>query len=207
MDKELATMRKKKEDATLEIKRLREKYLFLDKEYLKALGIIKSLEGTTSTIEHENTHKTSAYHTDQKGHTIDKCVKLKTVIRDLINVEKISYMCGHYTLFTCDQPEPGMPVTEDTSFHCHYFTPLEAPRRTIYYKLVRGGILTPTKKNIGMVFAFGGETFEACHYHSTRDHNIEKCLVFFYDVESLINKGRIQVKFPHVVRRQEECFD
>jgi len=136
-------------------------------KHLKALGILKPLEGTISRVEHENVHKTCAYHIDKKGHTINECVELKTAIRDLTNSGKISRLLGHYTHLTCGQPEPDMPVTEHTLFHCYYFRPFEDPRRTIYYKLVRGGILRPTKKKVGMVSAFGGEIFESFPYHGT----------------------------------------
>uniref|UniRef100_M1DIB5 Uncharacterized protein n=1 Tax=Solanum tuberosum TaxID=4113 RepID=M1DIB5_SOLTU len=150
------------------------------KKNLKALGILQPLEETTSRVEHENAHKTCAYHTDQKGHTIEECVKWKTAIHDLINNENISRLLGNYTLLTCDQLETGMLVTEHTLFRCHYFTPFEDPQWTVYYKLVRGGILTPTKEKTGMVSAFEGEIFEACPYHGTGDHNIEKYLEVIY---------------------------
>uniref|UniRef100_M1DH40 Uncharacterized protein n=1 Tax=Solanum tuberosum TaxID=4113 RepID=M1DH40_SOLTU len=81
-------------------------------ETFEALGILNPLEGLTSQVEPEDAHKTCAYHKDQRGHTSDECVELRTAIHDLISIEKISYMWGAHTILTCDQLEPGIPVTE-----------------------------------------------------------------------------------------------
>uniref|UniRef100_M1DWG0 Uncharacterized protein n=1 Tax=Solanum tuberosum TaxID=4113 RepID=M1DWG0_SOLTU len=114
-------------------------------ENLKALGILNTLEGVSSEVEPENAHKTCAYHKDQKGHTIEECVELKTAIRDLINFEKITYMWGHYTVFTCDKLDPGMSATEHT-FCCHYFTPFEDSLRASTLNWFEAGFGPLTKR-------------------------------------------------------------
>uniref|UniRef100_M1DVL6 Uncharacterized protein n=1 Tax=Solanum tuberosum TaxID=4113 RepID=M1DVL6_SOLTU len=89
-----------------------------------------------------------------------------------------------------------MPITEHTLFYCHYVTPFKRTRWAIYCQLVQRGILTPIRRDDEFVDAFGDEIWKPCHYHDAVDHNIGMCLGFRYDMEFLINKGKIQVDFP-----------
>ncbi|KAH0661296.1 hypothetical protein KY284_026227 [Solanum tuberosum] len=134
-------------------------------EHLKASRMLKPLEGTTFGFGDESSQKTCAYHSNQRGHTIEECVELKAAIGNLINVGKIPYMWGENTVLTCDQPEPSMPVTDHT---------------------------LKDDKAIDLV---GIEIQKSCPYHDAIDHNIGKFLGFHYDMESLINMGKIQVEF------------
>uniref|UniRef100_M1D8F5 Uncharacterized protein n=1 Tax=Solanum tuberosum TaxID=4113 RepID=M1D8F5_SOLTU len=61
-------------------------------EHLKASCMLKPLEGTTFGFGHKSSQKTCAYHPNQRGHTIEECVKLKAAIHNLINIGKIPYM-------------------------------------------------------------------------------------------------------------------
>ncbi|KAH0712287.1 hypothetical protein KY289_008246 [Solanum tuberosum] len=164
-------------------------------ELLQVKHILKPLKGTTSNVQHEDVCKTCAYYLDQNGHTIEECVGLKAAIRDLVKIGKITYMWGDNTLLTYDQPEPSIPVTEHMLFYCHYFTPFKGTLWDIYRQLVQRGILTPIKRDDGIVEPFEIKIWKPCPYHDDIDHNIGMCLGFRYDVESLINMGRIQVEF------------
>uniref|UniRef100_M1DES5 Uncharacterized protein n=1 Tax=Solanum tuberosum TaxID=4113 RepID=M1DES5_SOLTU len=61
-------------------------------EHLKTSSMLKSLKGTTFGFGHESSEKICAYHSNQRGHTIEECVELKAAICNLINVGEIPYM-------------------------------------------------------------------------------------------------------------------
>ncbi|KAH0781613.1 hypothetical protein KY290_001211 [Solanum tuberosum] len=164
-------------------------------EHLKALGMLKPLEGTTFGFGHESSQKTCAYHPDQRGHTIEECVELKATIRNLINIGEIPYMWGENIVLTCDLPEPSMPVTKHTLFYCHYFTPFKKTLLGIYSELVRKGVLASLRKDGEAIDPFGSKIWKPCCYHDAIDHNIGRCLRFLCDVESLVNVGKIHVEF------------
>ncbi|KAH0755082.1 hypothetical protein KY290_025352 [Solanum tuberosum] len=178
-------------------------------EQLKASHMLKPLEGTTFEFGYESSQKTCAYHPNKKGHTIEECVELKAAIRNLINVGENLYMWGGNIVLTCDQPEPSMPVTEHTLFYCHYFTPFKKALLYIYSLLVRKGILASIRKDDEAIDPVGIEIWNPCPYHDATYHNIARCLGFHYDVESLINMGKIQVEFtppppPHLMQQSEK---
>ncbi|KAH0652523.1 hypothetical protein KY289_030201 [Solanum tuberosum] len=164
-------------------------------EHLKASRMLKPLEGTTFGFGHESSQKTCAYNPNQRGHIIEECMELKAVIRNLINVGKIPYMWGENTVLTYDQPEPSMPVTEHTLFYCQYFTPFKKMLLEIYSQLVQKGVLASIRMYDKAIDPIGIEIWKPCPYHDAIDHNIGRSLGFRYDVESLINMGKIQVKF------------
>ncbi|KAH0663233.1 hypothetical protein KY284_028164 [Solanum tuberosum] len=164
-------------------------------EHLKTLGMLKPLEGTAFGFGHESSQKTCAYHSNQRGHTIEECMELKAAIRNLINIGEIPYMWGRNTVLTCDQQEPNMPVTKHTRFYCHYFTPFKKTLLDIYSLLVQKGVLASIRKDDEAIYPVGIEIWKPCPYHNAIDHNIERCLKFRYDVESLVNMGKIQVEF------------
>uniref|UniRef100_M1E0C5 Uncharacterized protein n=1 Tax=Solanum tuberosum TaxID=4113 RepID=M1E0C5_SOLTU len=164
-------------------------------EHLKASGMLKPLEGTTFGFGHEGSQKTCAYHPNQRGHTIEECVELKAAIRNLINIGEIPYMWGENIILTCDQPEPNMPVTKHTLFYCHYFTPFKKTLLGIYSQLVRKRVLASIIKDEKAIDPVGIEIWKPFPYHDAIDHNIGRCLRFHYDVESLVNMGKIQVEF------------
>uniref|UniRef100_M1AEV4 Uncharacterized protein n=1 Tax=Solanum tuberosum TaxID=4113 RepID=M1AEV4_SOLTU len=164
-------------------------------EHLKASGMLKPLEGTTFGFGHESSQKTCAYHPNQRGHTIEECVELKAAICNLINIGEIPYIWGENNVLTCDQQELSMPVTEYTLFYCHYFTPFKKTLLNIYSLLVRKGILASIGKDDEAIDPVGIEIWKPCPYHDAIDHNIGRCLRFRYDVESLVNMGKIQVEF------------
>ncbi|KAH0660239.1 hypothetical protein KY289_028987 [Solanum tuberosum] len=111
----------------------------------------------------KNRQQKCAYHQDQKGHTADECMELRTVIHDLISSGRMSYMWGPHTVLTYDQPEPGMSVTEHTLIFRHNFTAFKDSHLGIYLKLVRGGILTLAKKKARVgVSSLGSEIIETC---------------------------------------------
>uniref|UniRef100_M1DDA2 Uncharacterized protein n=1 Tax=Solanum tuberosum TaxID=4113 RepID=M1DDA2_SOLTU len=164
-------------------------------EHLRAERILKPIKGTTSEVEPMDVRKTCAYHPDCNGHIIEECVELKAAIRDLIKIGKIPYKWGDNTFLTCDQPEPSIPVTEHTVFYCHFFTHFKRSLLDIYCELVRKGVLTSIKRDDETFDPVRIEIWKPCPYHDTIDHIVGMCLGFRYDLESLINKGRIQVEF------------
>ncbi|KAH0780992.1 hypothetical protein KY290_000590 [Solanum tuberosum] len=133
--------------------------------------MLKPLEGTTFGFGHESSQKMCAYHLNQRGHTIEECVELKAAIRNLINIGKIPYMWGENIVLTCDQPEPSMPSISSK------------------------GVFASIIKDDEEIDPVGIEIWKPCPYHDAIDHNIGRCLGFRYDVESLINMGKIQVEF------------
>uniref|UniRef100_M1DER4 Uncharacterized protein n=1 Tax=Solanum tuberosum TaxID=4113 RepID=M1DER4_SOLTU len=215
IDEEIVVTLRKEEEATLEIQRLRKKYPLLDKEakvyvpedtkpevaeeepeekviYMPPFqGRLKEGDQKITLQAYQRRHSVGGkvlscafIYEHLKALHILKPLKgplsrlnLRTHIRHVPTTPTIS----------CNQPEPLMTVPEHTLFYCHYFTHFKYTRWVIYYQLVYEEILTPTKTNVGMVNCFGGEILEAFPYHGTGDHNIEMCLVFRYDVESLIN--------------------
>ena len=66
--------------------------------------------------------------------------------------------------------------------------------REIYSDLVQNGVFTHYYKNVDMQYSLQHKIQKRCpyHYHIT-DHNIEKCLDFRHDLESLISMEKIQV--------------
>uniref|UniRef100_M1DA97 Uncharacterized protein n=1 Tax=Solanum tuberosum TaxID=4113 RepID=M1DA97_SOLTU len=167
-------------------------------EHLKVSGMLKPLEGTPFGFGHESSQKTCAYPPNQRGHTIEEYVELKEAICNLINVGEIPYMWGDNTVRTCDRQEPSMPVTEHTLFYCHYFTPFKKMLLNIYSMLVRKGVLASIRKDDEAIDPVGIGIWKPCPFHDAIDHNIGRCLRFRYDVESLVNVGKIQVEFvPH----------
>ncbi|KAH0652419.1 hypothetical protein KY290_030852 [Solanum tuberosum] len=157
--------------------------------------VFQPLEGTTFGFGHESSQKTCAYHPNQRGHTIEECVELKAVISNLINIGEIPHMWGWNIVFTCDQQEPSMPVIEHSLFYCHYFTPFKKMLLDIYSLLVQKGVLASIRKDDEAIDPVGIEIWKPCPYHDAIDHNIGRCLRFCYDVESLVNMGKIQVEF------------
>uniref|UniRef100_M1DQ46 Uncharacterized protein n=1 Tax=Solanum tuberosum TaxID=4113 RepID=M1DQ46_SOLTU len=168
-------------------------------EHLRSKRILRPITGITSEVKPEDMHKICVYYPDRNGHTIKQCVELKAAIRDLINIGKIPYMCGDNTLLTCDQPGP---VYRSQRILCFTVTSLRLLRERYWIYIAswfEGGVLTPIKRDDGTFDPVGIEIWKPCPYHDAIDHNIGKCLGFRYDVESLINKGRIQVEFPPMV--------
>ncbi|MCD9644280.1 hypothetical protein HAX54_032461 [Datura stramonium] len=58
-----------------------------------------------------------AYHINQRSHTIDECIALKTKICKMINTGKIRHMWGLYTMLACDQVNPQTPITKDVPIY------------------------------------------------------------------------------------------
>ncbi|KAH0706606.1 hypothetical protein KY290_011737 [Solanum tuberosum] len=166
-------------------------------ERLQAKRILKPLRGTTFEVEPGDVHKICAYHPDRNGNVTEECVELKATIRNLIKIGRIPYIWGDNTLLTCDQPEPNIPVTEHAMFYCHSFTSFKRTMLHINIQLVRRKVFVNIKRDEKTFDPVGIEIWKPCPYHEVIDHSIKRCLGFRYDLESLINKGRIQVEFTH----------
>uniref|UniRef100_M1B272 Uncharacterized protein n=1 Tax=Solanum tuberosum TaxID=4113 RepID=M1B272_SOLTU len=57
------------------------------------------------------------------------------------------------------------------------------------------GVLASIRNDDEAIDPVGIEIWKPCPYHDAIDHNIGRFLRFRYDVESLVNMGKIQVEF------------
>ncbi|MCD7464711.1 hypothetical protein HAX54_053277 [Datura stramonium] len=159
---------------------------------LQSLGILHSIEEGSFEYQFKGE---CAYHINQRSHTTDECIALKTKICEMINTGKIRHMWGPHTMLACDQVKPGTPITKDVQIYRLDFTAFEERYTTIYQKLVDAKIIytfqrkkKPSKKH---------KDEETCPYHSREvRNNIEECRIFRIDFEHLIQTGNIWVEFP-----------
>ena len=63
----------------------------------------------------------------------------------------------------------------------------------IYMDLVKIGVLASLHGDDRGLDPVGGEIFKLCAYRDSIDHNISECIVFLYDLESLVNMRKIRV--------------
>ncbi|MCD9645797.1 hypothetical protein HAX54_035052 [Datura stramonium] len=121
---------------------------------LQSLGILHPIEEGSSEYQFKGK---CAYHINQRSHTIDECIALKTKICKMINTGKIRHMWGPHTMLACDQVNPETPITKDVLIYRLDFTAFKECYTTIYQKLVDAKIIYPFQRK-----------------KSSRKHNDEK---------------------------------
>ena len=133
----------------------------------------------------------SVFHLNLRGHTIEECSQLKERICKLIATGKIPHMWSENTVLTYDQLKPNVPVTKHTQFYCNHFTQFKNILVHIYIDLVQNVVLSSIREDDGAFNPIGMEIWKPCPHHDATDQSIGRCLKFLYDMESLINMGKI----------------
>lgn len=80
-------------------------------------------------------------------------MELNTIILGMVNNRRIIHKLGPYTILSCKEVEPDIPIRKDILIHSYNFTNFAVLYLNIYYKLVQINILTPPKRKEKLVFA------------------------------------------------------
>lgn len=156
-------------------------------EYL----IWKSHEGISLGLEHENSRELFAFYPNQQGHTIEECVKLQARICHLIAIGNIPHLLGWKRILTYDKLE----TNEHSQFICHYFKLFKKKMLEIYSDLVQTRILASIHENGKALNPFGVEIWKPYAYHNSTYHCLSIFLSLRYDIEALVNIGKIRIEF------------
>ena len=65
----------------------------------------------------------------------------------------------------------------------------------IYMDLVQNRVLAPIHDDDEDLNPVRGEIWKPCAYHDATDHSLSRCPSFRYNVETLVNSGKIRVEF------------
>lgn len=104
-------------------------------------------------------------------------------------------MWGWNTVLTYDQQEAIELVTKHTQVYYHYFTSFRKTLLEIYNDLVQKVVLSSIQDDDEALDPIGIEIWKPCAYHDAIYHSIRMFIRFCYDLEALVNMGKIRVEF------------
>ncbi|XP_038999865.1 uncharacterized protein LOC120125518 [Hibiscus syriacus] len=137
-----------------------------------------------------NENETCEYHANTQGHTIEKCIAFKRLVKDLIKRKIVSF---HDSEAPCIAANPltnnqnqGVNAINEGRRVKENIEEVKTPLKWVYEQMIMRGLLSPKKGSVGQ------KSKIHCEYHCDDGHQIQDCHEFKNIIQKLMDGKEMQ---------------